>query len=216
LSEAEEWLAGEPEPPVSFDVGLDGARLAGVLRGVRPKGQALVRFARLKPKNELAAWAQHLALCAARPTGSFRTTLVLGRARNDDARVEGRVFEPLDEARAKRHLGELARLYRLGQRSPLCLFPNASKVFAERFGAAADRPDRERSALWMARKAFTDRSAGAEADDAYVRRIFASVDPLAAGPSPFDPTGEAGLPTFAEVSLLVFAPLLASSRAVQP
>lgn len=216
LSEAEEWLAGEPEPPVSFDVGLDGARLAGVLRGVRPKGQALVRFARLKPKNELAAWAQHLALCAARPTGSFRTTLVLGRARNDDARVEGRVFEPLDEARAKRHLGELARLYRLGQRSPLCLFPNASKVFAERFGAAADRPDRERSALWMARKAFTDRSAGAEADDAYVRRIFASVDPFAAGPSPFDPTGEAGLPTFAEVSLLVFAPLLASSRAVQP
>jgi exodeoxyribonuclease V gamma subunit len=214
LSEASEWLQGEAQPPIPFDLGLDGARVAGVLRDVRPKGQALVRFARLKPKNELAAWAQHLALCAARPTGTFRNTMVLGRARNDDARVEGRVFEPIDAARAKRHLSELARLYRLGQRSPLSLFPNASKVFAERFVAAADRPDRERWALWAARKAFTDRSAGAEADDAYVRRIFASVDPFATGSSPFDPTGEAGLPTFAEVALLVFAPLLEGSREV--
>jgi exodeoxyribonuclease V gamma subunit len=214
LTDAREWLEGEPAPPLPFELGLDGAILSGVLRDVRPKGLALVRFARLKPKNELAAWAQHLALCAARPTGSFRNTLVLGRARNDDARVEGRVFEPVDEARAKRHLSELARLYRLGQRSPLSLFPNASKVFAERFVAAMDRPDREKSALWAARKAYTDRSAGAEADDAYVRRIFASVDPFATGPSPFDPTGEAGLPTFAEVSLMVFAPLLENSETV--
>ena len=220
---AAEFLDGEPRPPLPFDLSLPGARLAGVLRDVRPKGQAIVRFARLKPKNELAAWTRHLVLCAASATGPGRATLVLGRARpedarsarnkHDDARVEGRVFEPVSVEVARQHLSELARLYRLGQRAPLCLFPNASKAFAERWAATGDKPDCERLALGAARKAWSERNAGGECDDPYVRRIFGSVDPFARV-SPFDVDGDGAFPSFAETALGVFEPLLRNSRTV--
>ncbi len=213
LREAGDFLRGEPRPPLAFDLALPGARVAGVLRDVRARGQAIVRFARFKPKNELTAWTRHLALCAAMTTGPSRETLVVGRARNDDTRVEGRAFDPLDASVAKRHLTELARLYRLGQRAPLCLFPSASRAFAEKYAANADRPDRDRAAVTAARKAFQDRTLGAEAEDTYVRRIFGGVDPFGTL-SPFDPGGDAGLPSFAETALLVFEPLLQGSRAV--
>ncbi|HVW28491.1 MAG TPA: exodeoxyribonuclease V subunit gamma [Polyangiaceae bacterium] len=223
LGLAADFLDGEPRPPIAFDLSLTGARLAGVLRDVRTKGQAIVRFARLKPKNELAAWTRHLALCAAGAAGGGLATLVLGRAKADDgrtarnkyddARVEGRVFEPVPADVAKDHLEELARLYRIGQRAPLCLFPTASKLFVERWAAAAGKPDRERSALSAARKAFNERNAGAECDDPYVRRIFGGVDPF--GPvSPFDVDGDGAFPSFAETALAVFEPLLANSRPV--
>jgi exodeoxyribonuclease V gamma subunit len=223
LRHAADFLDGKPGPPLSFDLSLPGARLAGVLRDVRAKGQAIVRFARLKPKNELAAWTRHLALCAAGDAGPSRSTLVLGRARAedarsarnkyDDARVEGRVFPPVSVEVARRHLTELAKLYRLGQRAPLCLFPNASKAFVMRWAEAADKPDRERSALGAARKAWSERNTGAECDDPYVRRIFGSVDPFAAV-SPFDVDGDGSFPSFVETALVVFEPLLRNSRPV--
>jgi exodeoxyribonuclease V gamma subunit len=223
LGHAADFLDGERRAPIAFDLSLPGARLAGVLRDVRAKGQAIVRFARLKPKNELAAWARHLALCAASAAGGGRSTLVLGRAkaedarsaRNkyDDARVEGRLFEPVREDVAKRHLGELANLYRIGHRAPLCLFPSASKLFVERSAAGAGKGDGERFALTAARKAFSERNAGAEGDDPYVRRIFGSVDPF--GPvSPFDVDGDGVFPSFAETARAVFEPLLEHSRSV--
>jgi exodeoxyribonuclease V gamma subunit len=210
MKEAGTWLDGEADPPLAFNLPLEGARLAGVLRDVRPKGQVIVRFARFKPKNELAAWTRHLALSAA--AGRRAGTLVLGRAKNDDT-VEGRVFEALDPAQAKRHLGELVRLYRSGQRAPLCLFPNASKTFAEKFVGGSDKPDRERTALFLARKAFGDRSLGAESEDTYVKRIFLDLDPFTPV-SPFDPEGTEGFPSFTETALLVFEPLLRNSRGV--
>jgi exodeoxyribonuclease V gamma subunit len=210
FAEAKEWLAEEAYPPLAVDVSLDGIRLVGILRDVRPRGQAFVRFARLKPKNELSAWVRHLALCAV-TEGTGRSTLVLGRAMDDEAYTEGRVFSPVEPRRARAFLADLARLHRLGQRAPLSLFPTASKIYAQKL---AEGPGRERSAMFFARNAFRDRKAGAEAGDVYVRRAFANGEPLAPEPAPLDDEPGTSLPSFAEASVLVFGPLLSASKAV--
>jgi hypothetical protein len=47
-----------------------------------------------------------------------------------------------------------------------------------------------------------------------VRRLFEGVDPFATAPVPFDEDGSLALPSFEQLSLSVFGPLLASSRIV--
>jgi exonuclease V gamma subunit len=130
-----------------------------------------------------------------------------------DTPVEARLFEPLSESDAKRHLATLLRFYRLGHMAPLCLFPKASRRYAEVAGQTSGETARD--PLDAAKRTFLDdRKAPSDADDSYVRRLFEGVDPFAAAPVPFDEDGSLGLPSFEELSLSVFGPLLASSRIV--
>jgi exodeoxyribonuclease V gamma subunit len=205
-------FVGERRPPVEVDVDLDSATLSGVLRDVYPKGQAFLRFARLKAKNEVVAWVHHLALQCAAPERGL-PTVVLGRASADEARAEARLFDPLDPEVARNRLNELVELYRLGQKAPLAFFPRAAKRYAKAWLDAGGAPERERAALESARRVFQDdRNAPADADDAYVARLFYGVDPFATSPAPFDDDGSLGLPSFPEVARAVFVPLLAASH----
>jgi exodeoxyribonuclease V gamma subunit len=206
------WREGGRGAPIEVDLTIDKSTLVGVLYDVYPKAQVLSQYARVKPKNELAAWVRHLALAAA--SGEGCATVLVGRPTEGDATLVARLFEPIAEQDAKRQLSTLLGFYRLGQMAPLCLFPKASRKFAEvsaRAGGAAQ------DALEAAKRTFLDdRKAPADADDSYVRRLFEGVDPFETSPVPFDEDGSLGLPSFERLSLDVFGPLLGSSRIISP
>lgn len=209
-SVVEHWRAGGRAPPTAVDLAFDKTTFVGVLHDVYPKAQVLAQFARVKPKNELSTWVRHLAFAAG--TAERRATVLVGRPPEGDERVVVRLFEPLDAVDATRHLSTLLGFYRLGQKAPLCFFPQASRRFAEVSAEGGDRDP-----LDAARRAFLgDRKAPADADDSYVRRLFEGVDPFTANPVPFDDDGSLGLPGFVDLSHAIFAPLLASSRLISP
>jgi exonuclease V gamma subunit len=126
--------------------------------------------------------------------------------------VSKRVYPPLAPENARTLLADLIDLYQLGQRAPLCLFPSASKQYAQVLRKLAGSPDGESRALEAARRTFAG-SAGADAEDAYVQRLFVGVDPFAKAPVPFDEAAALGLPSFAELAERVFGPLLDRSEA---
>jgi exonuclease V gamma subunit len=121
------------------------------------------------------------------------------------------VYPPLAARDARALLGDLIVLYQLGHRAPLCLFPAASKQYAQTLRKLAAHPDRESRALEAARRSFAG-SAGADAEDAYVQRLFTGVDPFARAPVPFDEEAALGLPSFVELAERVFGPLLDGSE----
>jgi exodeoxyribonuclease V gamma subunit len=206
----EEWLEGGRREPSAVHVDTPHGGVAGVLRELYPRGQVFVRFSRLKPKHELGAWVRHLALACADDVDE-KTTVVIGRAeqgkeKDEFGPVVMRRFKPLQKAEAAAHLSRLLALYHLGQAAPLCLFPAASAVYAKKLAESAD----PRGSLDAARKAFAGngKSFGADAEDAYVARIFENENPFGS-PVPFDEDGTIGLPSFVTLADDVFGPLLA-------
>ena len=206
------FLREEPQS-AAVDIALDGGKLVGTIGGLYAEGRVALRFARLKPKNEVSSWVRHLAMQFL-PEGQAKTTIVGGRAtQNVNGRVELRFFEPLALVDARTHLSALMRLYRLGQQAPLCFFPGASKVFAERWKKDAEKPQAGPTPLERARGAFSDsRLLYSEGDDPYVKRLFDGVDPFAESPVPFDEDGALGLPSFGEIARAIYIPMLDASR----
>jgi exodeoxyribonuclease V gamma subunit len=128
-----EWL--------SLDVNLplpDGRTLAGTVPGVCGGTIRKVSYARVKPRDRLAAWVRLLALTAARPEQPFDSAVV-GRARADAYREEvtlaripslaGAPAERRDAALAE--LAVLLDLHDRGMREPLPLACEASAAYAQ-------------------------------------------------------------------------------------
>jgi len=95
--------------------------LRAVFGALRTDGLVTYRYggAQNIPANDvLAAWLDHLALCAAPPAGVECRTR--GLLRNG-----GFVLHPLTAADARAHLGKLLSLYRAGLQEPLHFFPKS-------------------------------------------------------------------------------------------
>ena len=198
---AEHWCSGGALPPLDIDLTLDGempTRLIGTISGRWPKCVATPQYARLGAKHLLAAWIQHLALCATQPEDQTSRTIVISRADKGNApRLAS--FGPVDDAPAL--LRGLVELYWAGQREPLLLFPKSSHAFA---AAMASTEDRDK-ALHEARKQWTDRFLG-ERDEPHLRRLFGEADVLASTFAPLGRPPSSG--DFAAVAMRVFGPLL--------
>lgn len=210
---AAHWLEGGRREPLELDITLAGGRITGALRDIYARGHVLVQFGRIRPRTELRAWVYHLALQA---SGVVARTILLGRSSDRASLIEERTFEPLLTTRAKELLSQLLELRQLGLRAPLCFFPQASREYAERW-LRNDGNEKEgaRRASDAARAAFDGKRSGiSDGDDAYVKRLFAGVDPFETDPVPFDESGELGLPAFGPLALLVFGPLLRGSSTV--
>jgi len=129
-------LRGAPPRAIDVDIDAGGLRLTGRLNDVFPRHRLWWRMGRLRGADLLAAWIEHLALCAAAAPGAPARTIALGL---DDARAWGAAPD------ARERLAALAGLYRRGQREPLPLFPEASAAYAEKL-LASDDPDQARHA----------------------------------------------------------------------
>jgi exodeoxyribonuclease V gamma subunit len=205
-------LRGEQLEPLVVDEDLAGTRITGVIRDLWPAGQIQHQFSKLGGRHELGIWIRHLVLNWLQPDGYPRVSYLAGRPQGKDGASAIR-FRPVEDAAGI--LRELLRLYWLGQTVPLLLFEKASRAYAESLGGATGAKA-EVAALKKAQGEFDGGYFGwGDAQDDYVRQVFATVNPLdpgfrfggvAGGASTSTATGT--LPGFSSLALTVFRPLL--------
>ncbi len=109
------------DEPFEIDLKIDRLRLRGQLQNVTPTSYLKYRYANLKPIQLLAAWIEHLALCASSKGGAVSTYL---KGKNQLT-----VFPHVEEA--PKLLGSLEKIFLNGIRSPQPIFPLASYRFAK-------------------------------------------------------------------------------------
>jgi exodeoxyribonuclease V gamma subunit len=114
---------GEPLEPLAFSLELDGFSLSGTLEGIRREQLVRYRCARIRGRDRLSLWIEHLALCCIRNGSYPRESLLVCR---DDRLLLPHVEE------ARRLLGELLEIYGRGLCRPLPFFPETSFAFVKK------------------------------------------------------------------------------------
>jgi exodeoxyribonuclease V gamma subunit len=147
-----------------WDIG--GFRVTARLDGVAEHGCWKYRFGRLRPKDRLELWLQHVGACLAKPGASVGESVLFCT----DATL--RVRRPPDPRSV---LEGFLTAYRQGLERPLRFFPGVSWEYA----TTLRRTSHESQALAAARRRWegSEFSPG-EGEDPYCRRCFEGVDPL--------------------------------------
>ncbi len=115
---------GSSLPSVSFSLTVGEWTLHGSLGPFTQSARVHLRTAKIRARDELAAWISHLALCAGAPDGYPRRTVVVG---SDEVLL----LLPVSADAAKQELERLLGLYRRTFSEPLPLFPESSQTYAE-------------------------------------------------------------------------------------
>ena len=179
--------------PVQVDCKLGEFHLTGQIRRVTAKGLLHYRCAKLKGRDLLRLWVEHLALNGAPGGGAGLGAVLVG---SDDMR------EALPPANAPELLSGLLELYWQGLTRPLKFFPQTAWAYAEAVLAReAGRSRQDPTAVARRKWAGNpfDNAAG-ECEDAYFDLCFHNVDPL---DEEFQQTAQA-----------VFGPLLSELKEV--
>ncbi|TFH27531.1 MAG: hypothetical protein E4H00_09455, partial [Myxococcales bacterium] len=192
--------------PTAFEIVESGWSLTGRLEGLTPGGLLLFRPAKLKAKDRVRAWIQHLALCAHveqsrvpdTPKPPVDQTLLV-------ATDQTLLFRPV--ANARDHLARLVAMVEDAGTTLLPWFPESSFEYASELRASRDEEsDAPGDALEHARKTFYRTGgpswSGGESYDEYVQLAWRGCDPLA---------GDATL--FQQIAHEIYDPLLG---AVEP
>jgi exodeoxyribonuclease V gamma subunit len=156
-----------PRAPRQLDVSHDGLRISGQVDGVAESCVLRHRLAKLKAKDQIAGFVQHVVVACARHAGGSwpERTIVQG----SDGRLR---LGPLDADTARAHLALLLDGYRAGLRAPLPFFPETSAGWAGK-----TEPEARRKAArekWLPRVG----GYGADSEDADVALCFRGRDPL--------------------------------------
>ncbi|MEJ2630309.1 MAG: exodeoxyribonuclease V subunit gamma [Acidihalobacter sp.] len=186
-------LAGElrelgieaPSEVLELDLALGECRLRGWLRGVGAGGLLRYRAGKLRARDRLRLWLEHLALNALAPQGVEPVSVFCA----EDGLLR---LGPVADATAQ--LQVLVGLYREGWREPLPFFAETSLAYAERLLRKGD--DAETALVAAAKVWAGNQFVAGEADDAYNRLAFRDRDPLGV--------------RFAELAERVYAPLFAA------
>ncbi len=151
---------GKALGPIEVDLQIGGFRLVGQITKVWPQNLLHYRCAKLKMKDRMRAWIEHLALNATGPSGYPMETRVV--------MVDGEIrFAPVDDA--PMHLERLLNRYWQGLSMPLRFFPRSSMAYAEK------------ESLDAARKEWRDDTFNnhpGEGSDPAIRRCFSSGNPF--------------------------------------
>jgi exodeoxyribonuclease V gamma subunit len=187
---------GGTMPPRWVSIQLDDATVSGELTELYQAGRVVHQYSRVKAKNLLQLWVAHLALCAAPELPVCKYSWLVGRPPRGTG-LEQQRLRPVQNP--ERILGELVRLFQLGQTGPLRLFPEASLALAR---GLLD-PKQERSkALYSANLAYKTELRYGSA----LLQVYGDSERLHwYGPENSDPEHH---PNFEELSEQVFVPLL--------
>ncbi|MDP1930259.1 MAG: exodeoxyribonuclease V subunit gamma [Gammaproteobacteria bacterium] len=155
---------------VDLTLGVESApvHLSGRLESYLP-GVGILHYtpSAYKGKYVLAAWMEHLALCAVNGLPQGECTALYCR----DGQLR---FEPFAAEQAREQLSLYLELYREGIERPLPVFPDAS------FALAKAEDDKALKAAWKCWASDDFRNISGDRDDAYVHMVLGSthVDPL--------------------------------------
>uniref|UniRef100_C6DYD1 Exodeoxyribonuclease V, gamma subunit n=1 Tax=Geobacter sp. (strain M21) TaxID=443144 RepID=C6DYD1_GEOSM len=114
---------GEPLPPLDIDLVLPGGRIVGRIENLRCDRMVRYRYTKLKAKDQLRLWVEHLALNCAQAEGyPLESSFVAS-----DSTIHLPPVETCTE-----HLDRLLELYRMGMTCPLKFFPESSLEYAKK------------------------------------------------------------------------------------
>lgn len=113
----------KPLPPVDFDIEVAGFRLTGRLDGIWGDRMIRYRCAKLKAKDQLRAWIEHVVLNVKREKDYPRQTLLM-MADGSEA------YSPLENA--EEILKNLLETYWKGLSIPLRFFPASAMAYARK------------------------------------------------------------------------------------
>jgi exodeoxyribonuclease V gamma subunit len=181
-----EAASGDPLEPLDVDVRLPGGRIIGRIGSLRRDRLLLYRYTKLKAKDQLRLWVEHLALNCANAESYPRASTFLAA----DATIN---LPPVEDCREL--LDQLLTLYRKGMGFPVKFFPETSLEYAKKVRdpkkaskALADAAGKWRGSDFMP----------GECKDEHCRRIFGDDNPLDA--------------EFIATALAVWEPLLAAQN----
>jgi exodeoxyribonuclease V gamma subunit len=183
-------VAVQGQPAAIIRANIGGFTLNGRIDRVRGDTLLHYRLTRLKTKDFVRIWIEHLARNLTEP----KPALLFGKEGEEIASYE---FPPMENARAV--LTDLLTIYWSGLRQPLRLFPRSSWTFVDKICAGKDR----RRARYLAENdwksnEYDDKSKG-ERDDAYIKLAFRNQDDV------LDEEWE-------KASLLVFGPIFSARK----
>lgn len=161
-------MRDEPLPPFDLDLEIAGFRLTGRLDGLWPSHLLRYRCGRIRAKDRLSLWIDHLLLNAATTPYLPDQSLLAGRE-------EGYRYVSLPESRSI--LESLLALYWHGLSEPLHFFPEASYVYASESarGKPTDKALKAAAREW---EGHMHSKVPPEISDPYYQLCFGEVDPL--------------------------------------
>lgn len=121
----ERFLVGPILPPLAIDVPLQEGRIVGQISDLREGGLRRFRFGKLRPRDKLRLWIEHLAIQSMPELPRNFSSAVLAEA------PQPWVYDPCPPHVALRELQSLVDLRERGRAKPLLLFPRTSHAFAE-------------------------------------------------------------------------------------
>jgi exodeoxyribonuclease V gamma subunit len=158
-----EQVTVKTEPVLAVRVEIDDFALSGRIDRIRGDTLLHYRLTRLKPKDFVRIWIEHLA-------GNLieqKSALLFGKEGSEIASYE---FPPTKQAR--KVLSELLKMYWRGLREPLRLFPRSSWTFVDKIFSGK----KTASARYLAEKDWksneTDPSSKGEREDPYIKLAF--------------------------------------------
>jgi exodeoxyribonuclease V gamma subunit len=161
-----EASSGAALAPLDIDLKLPGGRITGRIGSLRSDRLVLYRYTKLKAKDQLRLWVEHLALNAAGVPGYPRHATFFAA----DTTVN---LPPIEGSREL--LAGLLALYQKGMSFPVRFFPETSLEYAKK----ARDPKKADKALPSARgKGHGSDFFPGEADDRPYRRCFGDEEPL--------------------------------------
>jgi exodeoxyribonuclease V gamma subunit len=124
-----------------FDLSGETWTLQASFAEVRTPGLIRHRYDDMRPRDYLAAWLEHLTLCAAPPAGLQCHTL--GLARDGEF-----TLHPVPPDEARQNLAALLALYRQGLCEPLRFFPKSAWEFVQHGGDEEKARKKWRGSEW--------------------------------------------------------------------
>ncbi len=166
----------EPElVPLHADICISGFRLTGRIDAIYPERLIKYRYTRIKPKDRLNIWFQHLFLNSLAVDHYPRISMLAGLSpKGKEPQWVAYEFLPVENS--QEILENLLEKYWAGLVMPLHFFPRSSWEYAQLvFDKGKPREDAMEKAYktWMG----NDFNSG-ESDDAYYQLCFGNTDPL--------------------------------------
>ncbi len=207
------WL-DNPHDDREISLDLNDSRLTGWLTDIYATGQVFWRTGKLRDKNRLSAWIQHLCYCASsdKSGDTLRDTVYL----TVDAAFRLRPVEPES---ALSQLADLERLCREGLTRPLPFFSKTCWSWLEKAAdgvAISGEKETREKAEKSAETSFNGNnfSGGGEGTDAYINRCWPELE--AAFPEMISLAEQVLLPLYTHLEKIDIKALIKELKGGQP